>query len=85
MNGRRDATGRRRHGGARRTRSRASVATRQVVTTHDVAEVEPACPQDEVAAHGVVDDERDGPRDVPRHPDARRRRSSRRRVAQRVA
>jgi hypothetical protein len=48
-----------------------------------VAEVEPAWPQDEVAAHGVVDDEphdgpRDEPRDVPRHPDARRRRSSRR-------
>jgi hypothetical protein len=44
---------------------------------HGVAEVEPAWPQDEVAAHGVVDDEsRDGPRDVPKHPDARRRRSS---------
>jgi hypothetical protein len=41
----------------RRTRSRASVAARQVVTTHGVAEVEPAWPQDEVAAHGVVDDE----------------------------
>jgi hypothetical protein len=78
MNGRPDATGRRRRGGARRTRSRASVAARQVVMTHGVAEVEPAWPQDEVAAHGVVDDEpRDGPRDVPRHPDARRRRSSR--------
>jgi hypothetical protein len=58
----------------RRTRSRASVATRQVVTTHGVAEVELAWPQDEIAAHGVVDDEPcDGPRDVPRHPDARRR------------
>jgi hypothetical protein len=78
MNGRRDATGRRRRGGARRTQSRASVAARQVVTTHGVAEVEPVWPQDEVAAHRVVDDEpRDGPRDVPRHQDARRRRSSR--------
>jgi hypothetical protein len=39
-------------------------------------------PQDEVAAHEVVDDEPcDGPRDVPRHPDARRRQSSRRRAA----
>jgi hypothetical protein len=38
--------------------------------------------QDEVAAHEVVDDERrDEPRDVPRHPDAWRRRSSRRRAA----
>jgi hypothetical protein len=55
MNGRRDATGRRHRGGARRTRSRASVAARQVVATHDVAEVEPVWPQDEVAAHGVVD------------------------------
>jgi hypothetical protein len=65
-------------GGTRHTRSRASVAARQVVTTHGVAEVEPAWLQDEVVAHGVVDDEaRDGPRDVPRHPDARRRRSSR--------
>jgi hypothetical protein len=74
MNGRRDATGRRRRGGERRTRSRASVATRQVVTTHGMAEVETAWPQDEVATQGVVDDEpRDGPRDVPRHPDARRR------------
>jgi hypothetical protein len=86
MNGRRDATGRRRRGGARRTRSRASVAARQVVTTHGVVEVEPAWPQDEVATHGVVDDElRDGPRNVPRHLDAWRRRSSRRRVAQRAA
>jgi hypothetical protein len=82
MKGRRDATGRRRRGGARRTRSRASVAARQVVTMHGVAEVELAWPQYEVAAHGVVDDE---PRDVPRHPDARRRRSSRRRAAQRAA
>jgi hypothetical protein len=82
MNGRRDAIGRRRRGGAWRTRSRASVAARQVVTTHGVAEVEPAWPQDEVAAHGVVDDEPcDRPRDVPRHPDAQCRRSSRRRVA----
>jgi hypothetical protein len=79
MNGQRDATRRRRRGGVRRTRSRASVAARQVVTTHSMAEVEPVWPQDEVAAHGVVDDEPcDGPRDVPRHPDARRRRSSRR-------
>jgi hypothetical protein len=53
-------------GGARRTRSRASVAARQVVTTHGVAEVEPAWPQDEVAAHGVVDDE-------PRDQSSRRR------------
>jgi hypothetical protein len=74
MNGRRDVTGRRRRGSARRTRSRASVAARQVVTTHGVAKVEPVWPQDEVAAHGVIDDEpRDEPRDVPRHPDARRR------------
>jgi hypothetical protein len=51
MNGRHDATGR---------RSRASVAARQVVAKHGVAEVEPVCLQDEVAAHGVVDDE---PRD----------------------
>jgi hypothetical protein len=83
MNGRRDATGRRRHGGAWRTRSRANVAATQVVTTHGVAEVESAWPQDEVAAHGVVDDElRDGPRDVPRPPDARRRRNHRRRAVQ---
>jgi hypothetical protein len=74
MTGRRDATRRRRRGGARRTRSRANVAVRQVVTTHNVAEVELAWPQDEVAAHRLVDVElRDGPRDVPRHPDARRR------------
>jgi hypothetical protein len=57
MNGRPDATGRRCRGGARRTRSIASVAARQVVVPHDVAEVEPMWPQDEVAAHGVVDDE----------------------------
>jgi hypothetical protein len=39
-----------------------------------VAEVELVSPQDEVAAHGVVNDEpRDGLRDVPRHPDARRK------------
>jgi hypothetical protein len=51
-----------------------------------VAEVEPVWPQDEVAAHGVVDnDPHDEPHDVPRHPDARRRRSSRRRAARRVA
>jgi hypothetical protein len=82
MNGRRDATGRRRHGSARRTRSRAGVAARQVVATHGVAEVEPVWPQEEVTAHGVVDDEsHDKPRDVPRHPDARRRRSSPRRAA----
>jgi hypothetical protein len=57
MNGRRDVTGRRCRGGAWRTRSRASVAARQVVMTHGAAEVEPAWPQDEVAVHGVVDDE----------------------------
>jgi hypothetical protein len=86
MNGRRDAIERRRRGGAWRTRSRASVAARRVVTTHGVAEVESALPQDEVAAHGVVDDEpRDGPRNVPRHPDAWRRRSSQRRGARRAA
>jgi hypothetical protein len=35
-------------------------------------------PRDEPARGGVVDDERrDEPRDMPRHPDARRRRSSR--------
>jgi hypothetical protein len=79
MNGRRDVTGRRRHGGVRRTRSRARVAARQVVTTYGVAEVNPVWPQDEVVAHGVVDDEPcDGLRDVPRHPDAQRRRSTRR-------
>jgi hypothetical protein len=39
-------------------------------------------PQDEGTAHGVVVDERrDEPRDVLRHPDARRSRSSRRRAA----
>jgi hypothetical protein len=66
MNGRRDATGRRRRGGTQRTQNRASVAVRQVVATHDVAEVEPVWPQEEVAVHGVVDDEpRDEPRDVP--------------------
>jgi hypothetical protein len=84
MNGRRDATGRRRRGGARRTQSRASVTARQVVMTHGVVEVEPVWPQDEVAANGVVDDEpRDELRDVPRHLDARRRRSSRRRACTR--
>jgi hypothetical protein len=72
MNGRCDATGR------RRTRSRASVAARQVVATHSVAEVEPVWPQEEVEAHGVVDDE---PRDVLRHPDAWRSQSSRQRAA----
>jgi hypothetical protein len=78
MNGQHDATGRRRRGSVRRTRSRASVAARQVVATHSVAKVEQVWPLEEVAVHGVVDDEpRDGPRDVPRHPDARRRRSSR--------
>jgi hypothetical protein len=71
MNGLRDATGRRRRGGVRRTRSRASVVTRQVAATHGVAEVEPVWPQDEVTANGVVDDEpSDESRDVPRHPDA---------------
>jgi hypothetical protein len=57
MNGRHDATGRRCRGGTRRTQIRASVAARQVVAPHDVAEVEPVWPQDEVAAHGLVDDE----------------------------
>jgi hypothetical protein len=53
---------------------------------HGVAEVEPVWPQDEVAAHGVVDDEpHDELCDVPRHLDARRRRSSRRRAARRAA
>jgi hypothetical protein len=86
MNGGRDATGRRRRGTARRTRSRATVAVRQVVATHGMAEVESVWPRDEVTAHEVVDDEpRDEPRDVPRHPDVRRRRSSRRRAARRVA
>jgi hypothetical protein len=48
---------------------------------HHVAEVEPVWPQDEVAAHGVVNDEpRDEPCDVPRHPDVRRSRSSRQRA-----
>jgi hypothetical protein len=70
MSGRRDATGRRRRGGVRHTRSRVGVAARQVVATHGVAEVEPVWPQDEVAAHGIVDDES---RDVSRHPDARLR------------
>jgi hypothetical protein len=79
MNGRRDVTGRRRRRGAWRTRSRASVAARQVVATQDVAKVEPVWPQDEVMMYGVVDDEpRDESRTVPRHLDARRRRSSRR-------
>jgi hypothetical protein len=50
-----------------------------------VAEVEPVWPQDEVAVHGVVDDEpRDEPRDVPRHSDAQRRRNSRQRAARRA-
>jgi hypothetical protein len=42
---------------ARRTQNRADVAARQVATTHDVAEVEPVWPQDEVvaASHGVVE------------------------------
>jgi hypothetical protein len=57
MNGRCDATGRRRRGGVRRTRSRDSVAARQVVAPHGMAEVELVCPQDEVAAHGVGDDD----------------------------
>jgi hypothetical protein len=71
MNGRRDATGRRRRGDARRTQSRASVAARQIVATHGVVEVELVWPQEEVATQGVVDEElRDEPRDVPRHPDA---------------
>jgi phosphatidate phosphatase APP1 len=79
MSGRRDATGRRCCSGAQRTRSRASVAARQVVATHGVAEVEPVWPQDEVTAHRVVDDEPcDEPRDVPKQPDARRSQSSRR-------
>jgi hypothetical protein len=82
MSGRHDATGRRYRDGTRCTRSRASVAARQVVATHGMAEVEPVWPPDKVAVHGVVDDEprdvpRDEPRDVPRHPDARCRRSSR--------
>jgi hypothetical protein len=43
-------------------------------------------PRDEVAAHGVVDDEpRDELRDVPRHPNARCRHSSRRRAARGAA
>jgi hypothetical protein len=47
-----------------------------------MAEVEPVWPQDEVVAHGVVDNEmHDEPRDVSRHPDVQRRRNSRRRVA----
>jgi hypothetical protein len=46
-----------------------------------VAEVKPVWSQDEVAVHGVVDDE---PRDVPRHPDVRRRQSNRRRAARRA-
>jgi hypothetical protein len=79
MSGRRDATGRRRRGGTRRTRSRAGVVARQVVATHGVAKTEPVWLQDKVAAHGVVDNEpREDSRDVPRHPDERRRRSSRR-------
>jgi hypothetical protein len=86
MSGRRDVTERRCCADARRTRNRAGVATRQVVAMHGVAEVEPVWPQDEVAAHGVVDDKRrdeprDESRDVRRHPDARRSRSSQRRAA----
>jgi hypothetical protein len=81
MSGRRDATGRRCCGDTQRTGSRAGVVARQVVAKHSMAEVEPVWPQDEVAAHGVVDDEsRDEPRDVPRHPDAQQRQSSRRRA-----
>jgi hypothetical protein len=66
MSGRRDATGRRCCADARRTRNRAGVATRQVVAMHGMDEVEPMWPQDDVAVHGVVDDERrDEPRDEP--------------------
>jgi hypothetical protein len=51
---------------------------------HDEGEVV----DDEPARGGVVDDERcdeprDEPHDVPRHPDARRRRSSQRRACAR--
>jgi hypothetical protein len=61
---------------AQRTRSKVSVAARQVVVMHGVAEVEPVCPQDGVAAHKVVDDEpHDEPRDESRHPDTQRSRS----------
>jgi hypothetical protein len=64
-----------------------------IVVVPEMVEVELVWPQDEVAAHGVVDDETarrglvdderrdqpcDEPRDVPRHPDARW--SSRRRA-----
>jgi hypothetical protein len=82
MNGRRDATERRRRGGKPCTRSRASVAAIQVAATHGVAGVEPMWQQDEVAARAVVHDEpcdepRDVPRDVPKKPDVRRSRSSR--------
>jgi hypothetical protein len=50
-----------------------------VAAARSVLEEEPVWPQDEVAAHEVVDDEpRDEPRDVPRHPDARHKKSSRR-------
>jgi hypothetical protein len=72
MNGRRDATKRRRHGGAQRTRSRASVAARQVVAMHGVAELDLVWSQDKITAHGasVVDDE---PHD---ESDTRHRRSS---------
>jgi hypothetical protein len=66
-----------------------SRATCRGTRTHGGGEVvddEPArgrVVDDEPARGGVVDDEprddkRDDPRDVPRHPDARRRRSSRR-------
>jgi hypothetical protein len=44
MSGRRDAAGRQCRGGARRTRSKAGVAVRQVVATHGVAKVEPVRP-----------------------------------------
>jgi hypothetical protein len=60
MSGRRDATGRRCHGGARRTRSRVGVAARQVVATHSMAEVEQCdWTASRVAVHGVVEP-RDG-------------------------
>jgi hypothetical protein len=41
-----------------------------VAAARGVLEVEPVLPQDEGTAHGVVIDERrDEPRDVLRHPD----------------
>jgi hypothetical protein len=47
-----------------------------------VFELESVLPQDKGTAHGeVVDERRDEPRDVPRHPDVRGRRSGRRRAA----